>query len=255
MTVNMIKQLYQMKSKHSNYQSIPKVLKNIIGDEGLDVESRYETSRLEYILKKVDLKEKTILDIGGNTGFFSIESLNRGAKNVVYYEGNDIHCRFVKLASEILGIENKININNEYFSFDEIENKKYDITFLLNVIHHVGEDYANRVKDVVMAKEFMINQLNSLSKISEYLIFQLGFNWKGNCDYPLFNNGTKAEMIEFIEKGISGYWDVIDIGVAEVKNNSISYNELSKSNIERNDAIGEFLNRPIFILKSCNFKS
>ena len=86
MTVNMIKQLYQMKSKHSNYQSIPKVLKNIIGDEGLDVESRYETSRLEYILKKVDLKEKTILDIGGNTGFFSIESLNRGAKNVVYYE-------------------------------------------------------------------------------------------------------------------------------------------------------------------------
>lgn len=251
MSLDLLKELYNKKSKHSNYQSIPKKLSCILDDEDLNINSRYEYSRLQYILEKIELRDKRILDIGGNSGFFSIEALSRGAKKVVYYEGNSEHCKFVELASDVLGIRNGIEIHDEYFSFNKDNNKQYDVTFLLNVLHHIGDDYGN-VDDIEKAKGLILGQLNSLSEISEYLIFQIGFNWKGDCKYPLFENGTKENMINFIKDGVVGNWDIIDIGIAETENNTITYKKLDKKNIIRNDTIGEFLNRPIFVLKSCN---
>ena len=57
-------------------------------------------------------------------------------------------------------------------------------------------------------------------------------------------------MIDFVKEGIKNLWDIIDIGIAEKNNNSIEYHKLNKNNIERDDSLGEFLNRPIFIFKS-----
>ena len=86
------------------------------------------------------------------------------------------------------------------------------------------------------------------------MVLQLGFNWKGKRDFGLFEKGTKREIINFVKKETSKNWNIIDIGIAEKKDNRIKYYDLNDINIERNDSIGEFLNRPIFILKSlrCN---
>jgi hypothetical protein len=40
------------------------------------------------------------------------------------------------------------------------------------------------------------------------------------------------------------------LGIAEKRGNAIVFSDLSESNLARNDALGEFLNRPIFILRS-----
>ena len=82
------------------------------------------------------------------------------------------------------------------------------------------------------------------------MVFQLGFNWKGNRNLGLFENGSKVELIDFIAEGVKNYWTIEKIGIAEAANNSIEYCDLNDNNIIRNDKIGEFLNRPIFILKS-----
>jgi hypothetical protein len=82
------------------------------------------------------------------------------------------------------------------------------------------------------------------------LVFQLGFNWKGNRNNGLFKNGTKRELIDFINQGIKGFWEIQTIGIAESVDNEYVFNDLNEINIQRNDEIGEFLNRPIIILKS-----
>ena len=41
-----------------------------------------------------------------------------------------------------------------------------------------------------------------------------------------------------------------NIGIAESAGDKIIYNELDSKNIERQDSLGEFLNRPIFIMES-----
>jgi 2-polyprenyl-3-methyl-5-hydroxy-6-metoxy-1,4-benzoquinol methylase len=243
--------LYAQNSKHSNYQVLSRKLSNIIDDNEIKVKTRYEFERLKYITKNMSVTDKTIIDIGGNSGFFSFELIDAGAKQVLYYEGNKVHADFVKLASKVLCIEDKINVVNQYFSFEkELKDKRHDIILLLNVLHHVGDDYDNSVISLKRAKEEMLKQLNSLVDKTSILVFQLGFNWKGNRNISLFENGTKQELIEFIKQGTRQNWEIEKIGIAARSSEKIQYDDLNEFNSRRDNSLGEFLNRPLFIMKS-----
>lgn len=246
--------LYQNQSKHSNYQVLSNRLSQIIGGDNIEVQSRHEVERLKYILQNVCVKNKNILDIGGNSGFFSFEMIDNGAKRVHYYEGNKSHAEFVRLSSKVLCVEENIEITDKYFSFNDILSENFDITLLLNVLHHVGDDYGDKKITIQNAKQTIVNQINNLAETTEILIFQLGFNWKGKVGLCLFENGTKKEMIDFISEGIKNNWKIIKVGIAEKDDNNIIYNDINNKNIDRNDSLGEFLNRPIFIMKSLKYK-
>jgi len=241
---------YSRNSKHSNYQVLSSKLQDIIELGEVETRTRFEVERLAYIIKKIQIQGKTILDIGGNTGFFSFEMLERGAKNVHYFEGNKEHAEFVKLATEYLKVEDKMKITNAYFPFDGSLNDIYDIILLFNVLHHLGDDYGDKKITIEEVKRKIAQQINSLSHNTDILVFQMGFNWKGDVGQCLFNNGTKKEMIEFLKNAVATNWDILDIGIAEKNNEVVKYVDLNEGNVERNDALGEFLNRPIFVLKS-----
>ena len=55
-------------------------------------------------------------------------------------------------------------------------------------------------------------------------------------------------MIEFVQKGVEGRWSIRKIAVAERYQQTIKYVPIDDVNIKRDDSLGEFLNRPIFIL-------
>jgi len=249
--IALLTELYSKTSKHSNYQILPTALKKYINEDSLVIKSRYENERLSYILNNVDVKNKTILDIGANSGFFSFELINNGAKKVYIYEGNTAHTEFMKYAAKLIGIEKKLIISNSYFDFLDINDEiNYDITLLLNVLHHIGDDFDDKIITLQEAKENIINNINSFSKKTKYLILQLGFNWQGDKNKPLFPNGTKQEMIDFLQEGLINKWNFIKIGVPVLINNKIVYCDCDKKNIIRDDSLGEYLNRPLFILKS-----
>lgn len=239
---------YNVISKHSQYQILPQSLSKYIAQEGLNTKSRAEKQRFDYIIQKISLKEKSLIDIGANTGFFSFSALEAGAKYVASYEGNAAHAEFMSAAMELLKLSSQMEVENEYYSFNNT--RKYDICFLLNVIHHLGDDYGDKSLNIEKAKEFMIQQLNKMSTVCKTIVFQLGFNWKGNRATCLFENGTKQEMIDFIKNGTKGFWNIKHIGVAEKQDKTIVYKDLSPQNIQRMDELGEFLNRPIFIMES-----
>lgn len=152
MEINELIKLYSLKSKHSNYQILSRRLSNIINCNEIEVKTRHEAERLEYILKNVDIKNKLVLDIGGNTGYFTFEMLDNGAKKVYYYDCNNIHSEFVRLAAQALGVENYVNIENDYFSFEDKSNN-YNIILLLNVLHHIGDDYGEKELSIEKPKK------------------------------------------------------------------------------------------------------
>ena len=244
-----LRNLYMQSSKNSNYQILPTRIAEILSQENLKVRSRYERERFEYIKMHVDLKGKTVLDIGGNTGFFSFEALDAGAKHVDCYEGNKVHAEFMKTASELLKCEDKITVHPQYYLFQPDKTKKYDIVFNLNVLHHFGDDFGNNISKIT-AKEEMVKCLNNLASHTEIMIFQMGFNWKGDPNECLFEKGSKAEIIDFISKSTTAFWDIDAIGIAEKYQSDVTYKKLNENNISRNDLLGEFLNRPIFIMRS-----
>lgn len=243
-----LKRLYMQVSKHSNYQILPCELAKILGTDQLFIKSRQERERLDYMLEHVDFRDKRVLDIGGNTGFFTFKVLKNGARHVDYYEGNETHAEFVALAATVLGLEDQITVHPEYYLFHE-QIDQYDIILNLNVVHHLGDDFgAERQKE--HAKQKMLFCINSLACYANCMIFQMGFNWQGNPNDGLFENGTKEEMEKYLEQGAEGYWKITNTGIAVMRNDEIFYEDRNEQNNVRIDIVGEFLNRPIFIMKS-----
>jgi len=244
-------QLYNNISKHSNYQVLASPLRKHISPEKLETCSRFEQERLVYVLGKVPYQNCTLSDIGGNTGFFSFEFIENGAQSVTLIEGNKEHSVFVQEAVAVLGWQEKFIVDNRYIKFtDDLSTLDVDVCLLLNVLHHVGDDYGDPSQPIELAKQNILNSLAALAKHTKYLVFQMGFNWKGDIQLPLFANGTKREMIDFLEEGTKDSWVIRNIGIAESDGDNIIYNELDSKNIERQDSLGEFLNRPIFIMES-----
>lgn len=241
--------------KHIGYHLIPEALDSLLDNpEQRNRHRFYENERLDFILNRVGFAQKTVTDIGCNTGYLLFSLLQRGAAKAIGYEGKPSCANFLRQAIDCLDLNSDFSFHDRYFDFS-IDDYSSDITLLLNVLHHTGDDYGNRESSLETAKTEMIEQLNSLSTKTRTLVLQLGFNWKGNINKCLFPHGTKAEMIEFISSGSKDFWDISSIGIAQREENRIVYQEPNTTNILRNDSLGEFLNRPIFILKSKGFAS
>ena len=247
--IEALKKMYANTSKHSNYQILASELQQYLTENDIEVKSRNENIRLDYFLKNVDINNKKVLEIGGNTGYFTFEFLKSGSSTLEYYEGNQEHAQFVKLASEVLGYDSKLKVYSEYYNFDQ--NEKYDVVLLLNVLHHLGDDFGDEKVSKEKALETIIEHMKVMAKQTDILVFQLGFNWKGDRCLPLFENGTKKELIDFITSNLSNEFDILKVGVAEeLTGGDVVYSNLNDTNIQRIDSLGEFLNRPIFIMKS-----
>jgi SAM-dependent methyltransferase len=247
--IDKLKDMYNKVSKHSGYQVIASPLLELVSDKDIKVTSRSERERFEYIQKIVDLTGKKVADVGGNTGFFSFESVNAGAKKVSYIEGNRDHAEFVSLASEVIGFSDRIEISNEYFKFNNSD-VIFDVMFILNVLHHVGDDYGNKDLSINFAKKEIINSLKNIASQTKILIFQIGYNWKGDVTLPLFENGTKNEQIDFLVSSLGDFYDIMSIGIAEKNEKNVVYHEKNENNVAKFDSYGEFLNRPLFVMRS-----
>lgn len=254
MNNNELTKLYAKTSKHSHYQILATPLQELIKTSDLGVCSRYEEERLNYICTHIPYDNFTLVDIGANTGYFTFELMTKGASSAVMVEGNSAHADFVKEAINKLNWQAMVKVSPEYIQFNEDSALiNADVLLLLNVLHHVGDDYSNEILTISAAKTCILASLSYLAKKSKYIIFQLGFNWKGDKNLPLFSTGTKAELINFIKEGTINDWHIEHIGIAQQREDNIVYDELDVANIKRQDSLGEFLNRPLFIMRSIQF--
>ncbi len=249
-TTERLLQLYQKASKHSNYQVPAKVLLPFIPVEKLNIVSRYERERMDYIAARLTIRDKTILDIGGNTGYFSLECASRGAAKILYCEGNAAHCEFVRAAIQLTQMDKVVQIIPGHIAFQDDIPGPADMALLLNVLHHVGDDYGDSNMGMACAKDSILAALRHMARRVQYLVFQMGYNWKGQRNLPLFENGLKCEQIEFIRTGLAAEWDILHIGIAEEMDGATVYRDMTDVNLRRLDALGEFRNRPIFIMRS-----
>lgn len=227
--IQLLKNLYLKSSKHSQYQVLSSRLEDLIDFQRSDQKQyRYERERLEYIKSVIELQGQSILDIGGNTGFFSFELIEIGARSVTFFEGNKDHALFVVEAAELLGYTNKIKVLSRHFLFNvDPHQQLYDITFNLNVLHHVGDDYGSPQLSLDKAKEQIIDSVNYLAGVTKYLILQLGFCWQGKTDRLLFSSGTKNEMINFVQQGTNQLWKMLSTGIACKDKGIVVYREIN----------------------------
>jgi len=134
--------LYTQISKHSHYQILAKPLRKLIKTDELEICSRYEEERLNYLLTRIPYKNSSIVDIGANTGYFTLELMAKGTSSALVIEGNSAHAAFVKAAVDYLQWQETVKVSSKYIKFNESSTMtNCDITLLLNVLHHIGDDY------------------------------------------------------------------------------------------------------------------
>ncbi|MGK3113359.1 class I SAM-dependent methyltransferase [Candidatus Pantoea formicae] len=241
--------------RHALYHVLPEFLNAELMESGCQNIYRFnERERFSFFKQFVDFKGKSVLDIGCNTGYFMFSVLDEGANQITGYEGKKSCVNFIMQAKPYCSHPEKIHVLNEYYDFSNAGGT-YDVCLLLNVLHHLGDDFGDDEINKDEAKKIIIEHLRFMSHNVDTLIFQMGYNWKGEHDKCLFADGTKQEMIEFLQLNLAESWEFVVIGIAERSAEGIRYCTPSENNIQRDDELREFLNRPIFILKSKKFNT
>lgn len=142
------------------------------------------SSKTEAVMKKWDLIHqalkkvyggevvgKKVLDVGSNAGFYTFNFAKLG-NSVTSFEVLE---RYSEIALAIVE-EKKVDVQwfAETFKPDSpLPEKKYDVALLLSVYQWMADEETKM--------EFANNCLRKISDVSDYLIFELGFNKGKSC--------------------------------------------------------------------------
>jgi SAM-dependent methyltransferase len=181
-------QLYADQSKHSVYQNIPEFVRHALGySEKIDEHWRGDSSRWDYMQKHIDLSGGSVLDVGANTGFFTLSLAHAHPSAMcTALEGNSRHAEFIGLVANQFGLGN-VRVLSQYLGLHDIDRLgSYDVALLFNVLHHAGVDFDQALvptrNDLA---DYLVQYLGALRHHAGRLVFQMGFNWGGNKQEPV----------------------------------------------------------------------
>lgn len=102
-----------------------------------------------------DLNGKTVLDIGCNGGFYSIEMKKRGADRVVGIDSDNKYLAQARFAAELMGMEIEFH-NMSVYDVGSLK-EKFDVVIFMGVLYHLRHPllaldllYDNVVNDILI---------------------------------------------------------------------------------------------------------
>jgi tRNA (mo5U34)-methyltransferase len=107
-----------------------------------------------------DLRGKTVLDVGCNAGFYSIEMKRRGAERVVGIDTDDAYLEQARFATQASGADVELRKASVY----DVERlgEKFDLVLFLGVLYHLRHPllaldllYEHVVKDTLVFQTMM----------------------------------------------------------------------------------------------------
>jgi len=157
--------------------------------------------RFEVYLPQ-DLTGKSVLDIGCNAGFYSIEMRRRGAGRVLGIDSDERYLSQARLASEVLGYESEV----EFAKLDVYDvaalGEKFDLVIFMGVLYHLRHPLLalDLIREHV-AGDLMLFQ--SMQRGSKH-VFPVQPDYKFSETEQFFESGFPK--LHFIERDYCGDW-------------------------------------------------
>jgi len=149
-----------------------------------------------------DLAGKSVLDIGCNAGFYSIEMKRRGASRVLGIDSDERYLAQARLATEVLGYDDAI----EFAKMDVYEagaiGETFDLVIFMGVLYHLRHPLLalDLIREHV-AKDLMLFQ--SMQRGSKFVLELEG-------DYEFAEEGIFFESsfpkLHFVEREYAHDW-------------------------------------------------
>ena len=95
----------------------------------------FKFDRFAHVIP-ADLTGKTVLDIGCNAGFYSVEMKRRGATRVLGIDSDDRYLAQARLASEALGFEGIEFVNLSVYDVATL-GETFDLVIFMGVLYHL----------------------------------------------------------------------------------------------------------------------
>jgi tRNA (mo5U34)-methyltransferase len=149
-----------------------------------------------------DLSGKSVLDIGCNAGFYSIEMRRRGAERVLGIDSDDRYLAQARLAAEALGYDGEI----EFAKLDVYDvgaiGETFDLVIFMGVLYHLRHPLLalDLIREHV-AKDMLLFQ--SMQRGSKHVL-QLDDDYEFAETNIFFE--TSFPKLHFIEKQYSNDW-------------------------------------------------
>jgi tRNA (mo5U34)-methyltransferase len=148
-----------------------------------------------------DLSGKTVLDIGCNAGFYSIEMKRRGADRVVGIDSDDRYLAQARLASETLGYDDIEFAKLDAYDVGALA-EKFDVVIFMGVLYHLRHPLLalDLIREHV-ARDLMLFQ--SMQRGSKHVL-ALDEDYEFAETNMFFE--TSFPKLHFIEKRYSHDW-------------------------------------------------
>ena len=156
--------------------------------------------RFERLLP--DVIGKSVLDIGCNAGFYSIEMKRRGAQRVLGIDSDERYLDQARLATEVLGYDDDV----EFAKLDVYEvgaiGEKFDVVIFMGVLYHLRHPLLalDLIREHVAGDMLLFQSMQRGSKF----VLDLEDDYKFEETDIFFESGFPK--LHFIEKQYSHDW-------------------------------------------------
>lgn len=115
------------------------------------------SEKLDRIKLPTDLKGMSVLDLGCNEGFFSLEAKRRGAEHVV---GLDHDEKLLASARKLAGAEH-LDIEFIHGDMSALPNRKFDFVLFLSALHYIDEParLLRSIRDILTPSGILILEI------------------------------------------------------------------------------------------------
>ncbi len=265
--------LYYDRSKHSVYQTLPKFVEEALGfNFSIDQQWRGDEVRMAYLSDLIDWSDKRVVDIGANTGYFSLNLARHHGCRAICYESNARHCRLIERIADYFAMQDICVVERSVGIREVGSMVEADVALLLNVLHHVGHDFdQTRVNSPSEVENYCIEYLARLRTRVSTLVLQMGYNWGGNKTTPIIAVSDTRKFFDYQRRILSlAGWRIARGGMAFRDAAGISYRDLDLSaltgdsaaalrigaesrlvqNLSVQEGMSEFYRRPLLLCRA-----
>ncbi|HEX8553211.1 MAG TPA: TIGR04290 family methyltransferase [Sphingomonas sp.] len=154
-----------------------------------------------------DLTGKTVLDIGCNAGFYSVEMKRRGAARVLGIDWDDRYLAQARLATEVLGFDGVEFAKLSVYDVASLR-ERFDLVIFMGVLYHLRHPLLalDLIREHV-AGDLMLFQTMQQGSRSEWVpIEDHPFHTPGTWDPPAFFDDPAYPKMHFIERQFAHDW-------------------------------------------------
>ena len=155
-----------------------------------------------------DLTGKTVLDIGCNAGFYSMEMARRGAARVVGIDSDERYLEQGRLAAEALGFERAVEFRRlDVYDVGAL-GERFDVVIFMGVLYHLRHPLLalDLIREHVAGDMMLFQTMQRGSDEVADVPADHPFFVPGTFDAPPIFDDPAYPRMHFIERRYAGDW-------------------------------------------------